>query len=76
MKIIIRSEEELMQLAVDAVHILHNLRKATDAWRTHYGAVRLNRVKHFEQRADELFKRLTIAEAHKDNPIKIEVNNG
>lgn len=75
MKIIVHSEEELMQLAVDAIHILHNLRRTTEDWRLHYGSHRLSRVKYFEEKADDLFRRLHVKEANKDNPIKIEVKD-
>ncbi len=76
MKIIVKDEQELMQLAVNAIHILRNLRKTTDEWREHYGAVRRDRIRYFEEKADALIASLKIVgETQTKQPSQIEIKN-
>lgn len=74
MKIIVKSEEELVNVATELVHVLNNLRFFTRKWEETYGVELRARKKYYEDKADELLKRLQVTEHRQSNQIKIEVN--
>lgn len=76
MNIKINSEEELIQLAANAVHILANLRRTTKEWNEHFGAPRRERKQYWEGKADELIQQLDAQHLMHHKQIKIEINNG
>jgi len=73
MKVTVRSEEELMELGSELLHILVNLRYATKAWERDYGANLRDRKKYYELKADELIQKLQLSKSHHAGQIKIEL---
>lgn len=76
MKITIHSEEELIQVTKELVHVLCNLRKFSKLWEQEYGVKLKERKKYYEAKADELIERLQVPEHRQVGQIKIEINNG
>lgn len=74
MKIKIQSEQELIDVCTEALHVLSNLRKFTKLWEESYGVDLKARKKYYEQKADELIKRLQVTENRQQTKIKIEIN--
>jgi hypothetical protein len=75
MKIIIESEEELLSVAADAIHVLTNLRHWTKEWEKEHGVELKNNKKHFEQRADELIAKLGSYYQNSRGRITVEIKN-
>lgn len=71
----INSEEELISVATEALHIISNLRKFTKLWEETHGTVLKERKKYYERKADELIQKLQVAEHKHPEQIKIEVDN-
>lgn len=76
MKIKIDSEQELIDVAQDALHVLANLRKFTKLWEESHGVQLKARKKYYEQKADDLIERLQVIEHRNPVQIKIEINDG
>jgi len=74
MKVVVKSEEELMELGSELLHILVNLRFATKAWERDYGANLRGRKKYYELKADELIQKLQLTKSHHSYQIKIDIN--
>lgn len=74
MKIKIQSEEELLKVATEALHILANLRHFTKKWNETHGYELKRRKIFYEEKADELIQRLQIEEHRTESQVKIEVN--
>ncbi len=68
MKIIIKSEDELVKISEEALHILANLRKFTKMWNETHGVELKERKKYYEEKADNLIERLKITK-HKGNEV-------
>lgn len=75
MKIKIESEDELMEVAKEALHLLVNIRHYTKAWEETHGAELKNRKKHFEGRADEFLKKLEMEKSLRSDAVHISINN-
>lgn len=75
MKIIIKSEDELARVAGEALHIIANLRKFTILWERLHGVELKERKKYYEEKADELIKRLQIKDHRHVNQIQIKNEN-
>lgn len=73
MKIKISSEQELVEVAEELIHIVTNLRKFTKLWNESYGAELKRKKQYYEKRADELIERLQVKEHKHPESIKIEV---
>ena len=52
MKIKVTSEEELVEVAKEALHILQNLRHWTKLWNAHHGSELRERKAYWEEKAD------------------------
>lgn len=74
MKIKVKDEQELMQLAVDAIHILHHLRRTTKDWKEHYGCYRRERMFLYEEKADAFLSKLNVEQIKQATNIQIEIN--
>lgn len=74
MKIKIQSEDELLSIAAEAIHIVTNLRAATKKYNEHFGSHLKNRKIYWENKADELVERLQVPEHRNLNELKIEIN--
>ena len=74
MKIKIRDEEELVNVATELAHCLCNLRRFTKLWEDNHGVELMARKKYWEDKSDELLKRLEVTEHRQSNQIKIELN--
>lgn len=75
MKIKINSEQELIGVCEEALHIIANLRKFTKLWEQEHGIELKIKKKRYEQMADELIERLQVPEHRHSGQIKIEINN-
>ncbi len=66
MRVVINSEEELLDLAKELLYVMANMRHWQDQWSKHYGKTLLAQKKKWEVRADELLERLkTTRSVHK-----------
>lgn len=75
MKILIRDEQELVNVAEEAIKIIANLRRFTKYWEETHGVEMKNRKKRWEAIADKFIERLQLQGELKQNEnIKIEVN--
>jgi len=74
MKIKVTSEQELLNVCQEALHILSNLRHFTNKWNKEHGYELRQRKDYYEKMADELIQRLQITEHRRESQIKIEVN--
>lgn len=75
MKIIIKSEQELKEVAEELIHVLANLRKFTSLWEKSYGAILRVRKKYYENKADDLINRLRVPEHDQPHEIKIKIKD-
>lgn len=73
MKIKISSEEELLKVATEAIHLLSNLRHFTKKWNETHGYDLKQRKTYYEGLADSLLERLKVTEHRQSNQIKIEI---
>lgn len=71
----ITSEQELIQVATEAIHILNNLRHFTKKWNEGHGTELKQRKMYYEKLADDLLIRLQVTEHRQANQIKIEIND-
>jgi hypothetical protein len=74
MKIKITSEQELVNVAEEAIQIIANLRKFTTLWEETHGVELKNRKKCWEVIADKFISKLQMPELKRNEQIKIEVN--
>jgi hypothetical protein len=74
MKVKIESEQELISVCEEALHIIANIRKFTKLWEQEFGVELKTKKKRYEQMADELIERLQVPEHRRVGQIKIEVN--
>lgn len=75
MKIKIESEEELLQVASEAIHVLTNLRYWTMEWEREHGSELRSYKKHFEKRADQLLCRLGAFYENRFGKIELVIQN-
>lgn len=73
MKIKIESEQELINVCAEALHIIFNLRKFTKLWDGVYGKELKARKKYYEKKADDFISKLELMEKRKQEKIKIEI---
>lgn len=69
----INSEEELIKVTAELIHVLANLRKFTVLWESHYGVALKQKKKYYEKRADELIEILETGSHKWAHQIKIEI---
>lgn len=74
MKVIISSEERLVEVAEQAIKIIANLRKYTTLWEQTHGSELRNRKKYWEGVADAFVKSLALPELKQNDHYKIEIN--
>lgn len=74
MKIKIKSEEELVNVTEELIHVIANLRKFTKLWEESYGVELKKKKKHYEKRADDLIERIQVPDHVRQYEIKIEVD--
>lgn len=74
MRVVINTEQELLELSKEFLYVMTNLRYWQNEWSKHHGYVLLQQKKKWEAKADELLERLkTKGSVHKyDVHIKIE----
>jgi len=73
MNIKISSEEELIKVATEALHILSNMRRFQKAWEQDFGVELKTRKKWFEKRADDFLAKLQVPDHSRIHEIKIEI---
>lgn len=73
MKIRITSEEELIEVATEAIHLLSNLRHMTKLWNESHGCELRNRKKYYEELSDKFLEKLKVTEHREAKQIKIEI---
>lgn len=71
MNIKISSEQELIQICTNALHLLNNLRQSTKDWENEHGVYTKRKKKYFETKTDEFLFRLQIEPHRQSNQIKI-----
>lgn len=71
----INSEEELISVAEELIHVLANLRKFSRLWQENHGAPLLRSKKYFEEKADELIERLQVKEHRNPYEVKIKIGD-
>ena len=69
----VESEEELLKMAQEAVHILKNLRYWQSAWQTHYGGELLKAKKKWEQRADDFLSNFPQEKTNHADDLSIQI---
>ena len=75
MKIKIESEEQLVEVCEEALHILANYLKFSELWEKHHGSDLNSRKKYYQRKGWELIKRLEVPEHKSVHEIKIEIKN-
>lgn len=75
MKIKIESEQDLINIAEEAIKIIANLRKFTKLWKETYGVELKQRKKCWEDIADKFVDSLPIEELKRNEQVKIEVDD-
>lgn len=73
MKIRITSEQELIEIACEAIHVLSNLRYFTKLWNESHGFELKQRKVYYEKLADALLEKLNVTEHREAKQIKIEI---
>lgn len=73
MKVTIKSEDELIKVATDAIHVLSNLRHFTKLWNESHGFELKQRKVYYEKLADALLEKLNVTEHREAKQIKIEI---
>lgn len=74
MKVKVKSEQELLKVAEEAIQVIANLRKFTKLWEESYGVELKNRKKCWENLADNFIDRLQVIELKRHESIQIEIN--
>lgn len=74
MNIKINSEQELINVAQEGLHILNNLRHWTKLWNAHHGADLRERKQYWEEKADLFLEKLDVSKTSQSHEIKIEIN--
>jgi hypothetical protein len=74
MVIKINSEEELLNVDAELIHVIANLRKFTKLWEETHGVELKRNKKYYELKADELIARLQVENHKQVYEIKIEVD--
>jgi hypothetical protein len=74
MNIKISSEQELIEVATEAIRVLANLRKFTMLWEESHGVVLKDKKKVWEARADKLIDKLQVPELGRNEHVKIELD--
>lgn len=72
-KIIVKSEDELIELTKELWHVLVNLRYWTNEWQKEHGAILLEHKKKWEARADELIKTHGLQKTNASSGIEISL---
>lgn len=69
----ISSEEQLVSVATELIHVIANLRKFTKLWEETHGVELKRNKKYYEQKADDLIAKLQVQDHKQVHEIKIEV---
>jgi hypothetical protein len=75
MRIVIHSEEELIELARKLLHISVNMRHWQKEWHQHHGAVLLGKKKDWEGRMDALLEELKAERSKVISEVKLIVKD-
>lgn len=73
MVIKIKSEDELLALCTELLHVTSNMRKFQKLWEHNYGVELRQRKKYYEELADALLEKLNVTEHREAKQIKIEI---
>lgn len=69
----IHSEQELIEVATEAIHLLNNLRHTTKLWNESHGCELRSRKKYYEELSDKFLEKLKVTEHREAKQIKIEL---
>lgn len=69
----VESEEELVELAEEMLHIITNLRYWSKEWSSKYGVDAKRRMKYWEARADELLANRNVPKYERQEQLKIQI---
>lgn len=75
MRVVVKNEQELLELAKDLLHVLINLRYWSNEWHLHHGSVLLEHKKKWEKRADALIQRLKVSRSPNAFDVHIKLEN-
>lgn len=75
MKVKVTSDQELVDLACELLHVMQNMRYWQNRWHNEHGSILLRQKIRWEARADQLLGELNMEKTHKANSIKIEIND-
>lgn len=75
MRIIVNSEDDLVTIARNLLHISVNVRYWQKEWNEKHGGVLLERKKFWENKMDEYLKELGARKSNLLTEVKIEINN-
>lgn len=75
MRVTIKSEEELIEVAQEAIRILVNLRHSSKAWEEDYGVEKKRSKKKWEEAADRFVSKLQTPDLTRNEHIKIEIKH-
>lgn len=71
----VHSEEELLMIAKEALHILVNLRHNSKAWERDYGAALKEAKKYWEGKADVFLNELQVKRSGRVNDVHITIKD-
>lgn len=75
MKVKIESEEQLVAMTKELLHIISNLRHWTKLWNEHFGSYYGKQKKMWEQRADDYLEKVGMRKTNQTGEIDIsEIN--
>jgi hypothetical protein len=75
MTVKVETEEELIELSRELIHVLTNLRHVTKEWNKYYGGVLAGRKKEWEKRADELIEKMRATPTHQSTHVQVQINS-
>jgi len=75
MRVIINSQEELIEYARDLTHLVANLRHAQKEWQEYYGANLLSRKKFWEKKVDDFINQHNIEATQIEYEVDIKIDN-
>ena len=75
MRIIVHSEDELLEVARKLLHCGTNLRYWTKQWNEKHGGLLLQRKQYWEKKWDELMEELEARRSNLLTEVKIEIKD-
>lgn len=74
MRVKLNSEEELVNMARELLHVMVNLRHWSTKWEQEYGSDLLAAKKKWERKSDDILAKYQVTKTNLKQEIKIEVD--